>query len=897
MNTQGINKKRVVAFALSMLLIMQQSLTYQVLASEITNANGTTIQPNGGDNIWNITPDAVNGQVGFKQFGKIDLTQGDVLNFIYSYVKQRGYEVNWNPENGTHSFTLKTPEEGTINTFVNLINNGANINGIVNALQSVGGGLKTDGNLVFISPNGMVVGASGVLNVGNMSVISPTQTSYDKLSDYLALPKAQTGMINNLEIIENNPVTEGKYTLNIGYNDAVKVAVDTDKTLNLSTLTDGAGNQLVLGGKDIRIDAGGKVAARGDINLQGGTIANNGLLIAGIGGNTEVLTDHSAADTLFTNLVNTNNMNTGNTFSSNNGNITIKSVTGTSVGNGGIVHNYGNGNVTIDNSGADGINIAGRVSNLNGETTIKNTNGGLLVDSTGLIASGIGGTDSTLLVSNTGNGGMNIKGSVVANHGNKTNTVNFVNKNSNMSIGSTGVNNNITSNADVNIAVTDGNLLNNNVANTLIYTTNGADLNATVTNGRIGEEVGPNYNCDGGVCTGIGPNDRDLTKSVNVNIDGVITATSTKGSNNTSLINMASFDNDMHVNQIKADGRVILLADDSTNKGATAYSIVNRTKDSTGKTPNVEGTGISLIASGNIGEAKTSTTSATPLTFRQNGYSYSKVGDDARNPHVIENINKDGNGVDMLAIGNIDVKGMDDANNNKLDTNACAIISRTGDVNAEFSGNVYVRETTANKNLNLTTRGKNMYIDHLGEVPNYGEDYYGPNTNVHPERAKLVALDLGSQWIEAENPKYESAADSTIIVKNGTLKGDGHKRLPEATGGDQDLYMVADNAYAGGYYFNMGKHRNGGVSTVVKDSTTNTLKNANDANTPISIRTKAVRPKDVEAIGQDPDSRNYYYGGSEQGGDQGYDGFTDPNKKGTEEDDDNLVVPKDDEPD
>ena len=87
-------------------------------------------------------------------------------------------------------------------------------------------------------------------------------------------------------------------------------------------------------------------------------------MIAGIGGNTSVFTDHDAANALFNELVNTNNMNTGNTFSSENGNISIKSVTGTSVGKDGIVHNYGKGNVTINNSGADGINIAGRVSNL-----------------------------------------------------------------------------------------------------------------------------------------------------------------------------------------------------------------------------------------------------------------------------------------------------------------------------------------------------------------------------------------------------------------------------------------------------------------------------------------------------------------------------------------------------
>ena len=88
-NTKGINKKRVIAFGLSMLLVMQQSLAYQVLAaSTITDGNNNPIQ-NGGGNSWNIRPDAVNGETGFKQFGKIDLGQGDVLNFIYSYIQQK----------------------------------------------------------------------------------------------------------------------------------------------------------------------------------------------------------------------------------------------------------------------------------------------------------------------------------------------------------------------------------------------------------------------------------------------------------------------------------------------------------------------------------------------------------------------------------------------------------------------------------------------------------------------------------------------------------------------------------------------------------------------------------------------------------------------------------------
>ena len=74
MMTQKTNKRKLIAFILSFLLIMQQSLTYQVLAaSTITNADGSPIAPNGGDNVWNIRPDAGNGDLGFKLFDQFNL--------------------------------------------------------------------------------------------------------------------------------------------------------------------------------------------------------------------------------------------------------------------------------------------------------------------------------------------------------------------------------------------------------------------------------------------------------------------------------------------------------------------------------------------------------------------------------------------------------------------------------------------------------------------------------------------------------------------------------------------------------------------------------------------------------------------------------------------------------
>ena len=924
MKTLGINKKRVVAFMLSLLLIMQQSLTYQVLASTITNADGTAI-PSAGNNTWNVGPDAVNGNIGYKQFDQINLDQGHILNFIYSYMKQK-QEIGWTgSSHGIIKEEITT--DNPINTFIALVNQGVNINGIVNALQSVNGALKSDGNLMFIAPGGMVVGASGVLNVGNLSVVSPTQDSYDALTKYMNLPQTQQFYDKKTTIVEHqNPPVEGDYHVEHEYDYTKPIAVETDKTFNTSTLTAGDGNTLALGGGAITID--GKIAARGNAELQGGQVNVNGLLLAGVGNNTEVLTNESAADTLFENLVNADNMNTGNAFASSNGNIVITSATGTSVGNGAKVRNYGKGNITITNTGSSGVKIAGEVSNPNGNLTVTNSAGELLVANTGVVknngkmamqnsGNGTGITiagnvnnktgaavftntstsgkllvestgkitseGSTLMVSNSGSGGMDIQGTVINTNSNAI-AVTFNNANSDMKIGNAAVDKNIQSNADVKITVHNGSLLNNGVNKTLIATTEGAGLNAIVTNGSIGTDLG---NQDGNY-TGIWQAQRDLEKSLNIAVDGNVTAIST-GTN--SSANIASINKNLNVDRISSEGRTTVLADSSTS-GNTAYNIVNASTDNS--QPNIEGKGVSIIASGKIGDTNKA------LTFRQTGGSYGSVDGQ------LNYTDSASYGTDMLAIGDINVKGMDASNGNKLDTNVGALISREGNVNAEFSGDTYVRETTADGTINITTRGKNLYVEHLGEAPSYDtytEDYFGPNNNAHPTSAKLTALDLGTSW--PSNP-----ADSTIIVKNGTLKGKGEGRPAH----EQDLTLVADNAYAGGYHFHMGKDRGEiadsdplrfNPSYLEKDSRTNTLTNATDARTPVSIRAKAVRPEDVTAIGKEEDERNYYYGGSSQGFDDGYDGVKDEDgdyvdnpssdEQGDENDDDNLVVPEQEE--
>ena len=1046
------NNKRLVPLILCSVLVLQQSLANQASAGTVTDVNGNAIPTHPGTGAYELRPDAINKDalVGFKQFQNFKLSEGEIANFIFQAL-QHGRGPNGEQQ---HIFT-------DINTFVNFVQKQGEIKGIVNAVQSLGGGLKSDGNLVFISPNGMIVGSSGVLNVGSLQVLTPSVDDFDKM---------------------RNGIPDPNYT-NFSDGSTHVLAQDINKTYNP------ADPMARSGSGQISID--GKVYARGDVELAGGKVGvgNGGLLIAGLGNNTQVLKNQNAADTLFNSLVNVDNMNTGNGFANANGKIVITSNVGTKVDAGGAIKNFGaNSSTTITNTGTEGIQINGEVSNPNGNLTITNKAGALNVgntgelknkgtmtitneeNGTGLTIDGTATNDGTLnitnssgdnglniggkvtnntgaatilnqkgglnvndgatvtsngtsldmdnygadglniaglvdnnageagisnintdaglnvlnggrvsnagtklLMSNSGNQGLNIAGTVestagsteinnmggglhvtdtglvensgasldmnntgdggftidgtvnnnsgtadlynennkllisstgrinskgselnvtnkgtngmhiqgIVKHQNTNGKVNFVNQDSNMVIGHETTEFNIDSDADVNIKVTDGNILNYGVPKTLIRTTNKADLNMDVLNGSIGEDLGL---CDGGICTGVGPGERDLTKSINTEVDGSITAYS-KG--NGVLINIASLDKDMHVNKIHSDGKVILLADDKLNKGATAYDIINTADDNT-VDPNLKGNAISAIASGNIGENKDN-----KLTFIQTGATVdiANENDDASKPHELYDTPKisANGGVEFLAIGDVNIKGLDNADGTKNDTNVCTIASRTGSVNAEFSGNTYIRDITAQDEVNVVNRGPEIYIENLGGAPSrYAEtgDYYGNYDGIVPERANIKALDLGT----VENPNH--TPNSTIVIKNGTINGKGSTSHP---GLDQDVTVTADNAYVGGYYFNMGKHRYDdpnnpqGLTTVTKDDHTNKLVNAGDPNTDVSIRGKAVRPDDVTEIGRNPIERDYYYADLDGDGepDDGYD----PGESGSGQKDDPTFDP------
>ena len=139
----------MLAAALSVGFLMPQTFGLNALATDISGVEGV-------NGIYNINPTDMKGDIGFRHYGNFVLSEGDIANLIFKY------------------------GEENVSKFVNLVDHTININGIVNSMRD---GNFYDGHAIFISPNGMVVGSSGVLNVGALSVYTPSQTDYKKYMD------------------------------------------------------------------------------------------------------------------------------------------------------------------------------------------------------------------------------------------------------------------------------------------------------------------------------------------------------------------------------------------------------------------------------------------------------------------------------------------------------------------------------------------------------------------------------------------------------------------------------------------------------------------------------------------------------------------------------------------
>ncbi len=400
-----MNKKQLIAATLVALL--------SVSTANATDITGVT----GNNGIYNINPEQINGDVGYRYYNNFNLSSGDIANLIYE---------------GT-----KNGEIRDLNTFINLVNNQVQIHGLLNALKSDG-----TGHAVFISPKGMVVGASGVLNVGTLSVVTPTQTNFDKMTTEYGSGNFTT--INNISAMRNNTPTHNN---NYG------------------------GNAVV--------DIQGKILARNGVDIRGSQVDISGTIVNGYNG-VNLLSNKDQANAIFNQLVNTDGTikaGAASYIANNDGRIVIKSGAGTGgINITGKIANLNNTETAITNHGTKGLNIT-RVSDTdgnqiggtvasNGKLNIYNNNAnskltisgrlstpynGTSLSSTGgidiqkdafvnvnqeleivnkggsLVLAGTVNSGGKIDIVNSGNGGMNISGTVGSSSA--TPSVRIVNEN------------------------------------------------------------------------------------------------------------------------------------------------------------------------------------------------------------------------------------------------------------------------------------------------------------------------------------------------------------------------------------------------------------------------------------------------------------------------------------
>ncbi|MGH7941719.1 MAG: leukotoxin LktA family filamentous adhesin, partial [Limisphaerales bacterium] len=295
------------------------------LCAQIKTDGNTQTQVNINGNVTNVTTSTVSGNNAYNSFSAFTVKSGSTAN-------------------------LYLPN-GTVN-LLNLVNSqAANIEGILNGIE----GGKIGGNIFFADPYGVIVGASGVVNVGSFTALTPTQ---DFMSQFFIAP--------------GNPSPAATAALLNG-----TVPISPDGWISIK----------------------GTINAVAGIGLYGGTVSNSGVIQSGA--------VFSGSNPDFSDVVNTNGLRNASSIAVQNGNIVIQASgdfenSGTIATNGASNLNAGNvnvqagQNVKLDSGSTVAAN--GEGSNSNGgniqmvATQNAAANAPAIVEANGGGASGNGGS-------------------------------------------------------------------------------------------------------------------------------------------------------------------------------------------------------------------------------------------------------------------------------------------------------------------------------------------------------------------------------------------------------------------------------------------------------------------------------------------------------------------------
>ena len=137
--------KVLLGLALGCLVAMPSGVAYaeDPARTEIKAKGAEAAIAADADGTYKIYAQSVNGDLGVNRFDKFVLENGNRADMFFN--KQGGtvYAAN----------------------LVNLVNSQVTINGVLNAVKNG----KIDGNLYFLSPDGIAIGAQGVINAGSFT--------------------------------------------------------------------------------------------------------------------------------------------------------------------------------------------------------------------------------------------------------------------------------------------------------------------------------------------------------------------------------------------------------------------------------------------------------------------------------------------------------------------------------------------------------------------------------------------------------------------------------------------------------------------------------------------------------------------------------------------------------
>ncbi|HJE81907.1 leukotoxin LktA family filamentous adhesin, partial [Megasphaera stantonii] len=123
-------------------------------ASTVTRVDGTKVDFQ--NNVGNIYAEKiVNNNTAVNRFQDFKIDAGDIANMY---------------------FKTDANSKDLANNLVNFVNTRIDVHGTLNAIKEN----KIGGNLFFLSPEGMAVGKSGVINVGSLYVMTPANVSLDE---------------------------------------------------------------------------------------------------------------------------------------------------------------------------------------------------------------------------------------------------------------------------------------------------------------------------------------------------------------------------------------------------------------------------------------------------------------------------------------------------------------------------------------------------------------------------------------------------------------------------------------------------------------------------------------------------------------------------------------------